>query len=99
MNSPSLKPDIAAPLPDAIASARTLPDMFRVRVALTPDAVAYRQYEPAAGGWVDWTWRRTGERVDRWRRALAGEQFPAGSRVATLMANSVEYVCVDQAPL
>src|SRR5260370_19787520 len=89
----------AAALPDAIASARTLPGMFRARLALTPDAIAYRQYEPIAGGWVDWTWRRTGERVELWRRALAAEQLPAGSRIATLMANGVEYVCVDQAAL
>ena len=30
--------------------------------------------------------------VARWRRALAGEQFPAGSRIATIMPSGVSYV-------
>ncbi len=84
---------------EPIANARTLPEMFRARVALTPDAVAYRQHDPRSGDWIDWTWRRTGEDVERWRKALAAERLPPGSRVATLMANGVAYVCADQAAL
>jgi long-chain acyl-CoA synthetase len=91
--------NVPAPLHSSIAAARTLPELFRARVALSPGAVAYRQHDPISGNWTDWTWRRIGDRVDRWRKALAGEQLPVGSRVATLMASSVEYVCVDQAAL
>ncbi len=90
---------VPTPTAEAIANARTLPEIFRARVALTPDAVAYRQHDPRSGAWIDWTWRRTGEDVERWRAALAGEGFAVGSRVATLMANSVAYVCADQAAL
>ena len=99
MNRTPRNANVFPPVDDAIADARTLPEMFRARVALTPDAVAYRQHDPRSGAWIDWTWRKTGEEVERWRAAFAGERFAAGSRVATLMANSVAYVCVDQAAL
>src|ERR1700689_1878613 len=92
-------PDIPAPPPSSIANARTLPEMFEARTALTRDAPAYRQWDSGSGEWIDWTWRKISEEVGRWRRALAGEQFPGGSRIATLMANGVDYVCVDQAAL
>ena len=82
MSNASPNADIPMPLPDAIANARTLPEMFRARVALTPDAIAYQQYEPGAAGWVDWTWRGTSERVDRWRRILAGEQVSRSARAS-----------------
>jgi long-subunit acyl-CoA synthetase (AMP-forming) len=98
MNIASTQP-VASLLPASIAGARTLPELFRARVALTPEAEAYRQHDESAGAWVAWTWRKIAERVELWRRALAAEQFPAGARVATLMANSVDYVCVDQAAL
>ena len=99
MNRTPRNANVFPPVDDAIAGARTLPEMFRARVALTPDAVAYRQHDPRSGAWIDWTWRKTGEEVERWRAAFAGERFAAGSRVATLMANSVPYVCLDQAAL
>jgi len=83
----------------SIADARTLPDLFRARIALTPHSVAYRQYDAGAGDWVNWTWEQTGDAVELWRRALAAENFPAGSRIATLIPNSVNYVLVDQAAL
>ncbi len=99
MNRPPSGASVPAPTDSPIAEARTLSEIFRARVALTPDAVAYRQHDARSDRWIDWTWRRTGEEVARWRAALAGERFAAGARVATLMANSVAYVCVDQAAL
>ncbi|MGP0060576.1 MAG: AMP-dependent synthetase/ligase [Beijerinckiaceae bacterium] len=99
MNETSHNVKIPAAIHNSIADARTLPELFRARIACTPAAVAYRQYDANCGDWVDWTWRRTGNEVGRWRAALASEQLAGGSRVATLMANSVDYVCVDQAAL
>jgi long-chain acyl-CoA synthetase len=89
-----------APPPDAsITAARTLPELFRARLALSPDAIAYRQHDPITGTWTDWTWRRIGDEVELWRDAFAKEQLPIGSRVATVMKSGVDYVCVDQAAL
>ncbi len=99
MNRSPSEANASAPAGAAIANARTLPEMFRARVALTPDAVAYRQHDSRSGAWIDWTWRQVGEEVERWRAALVGEALPAAGRVATLMTNSVAYVYVDQAAL
>ena len=88
-----------APAPREIACAGTLPEIFEARVALTPHLVAYRQYDAGSQAWIDWTWAAVAAEVARWRGALAGEQFPAGSRIATLMASGVAYVCLDQAAL
>lgn len=88
-----------APIPGSISSARTLPELFQARLALSPERVAYRQYRTGSGQWTNRTWRSIGDDVDRWRKALAGERLPAGARVATLMASSPDYVCVDQAVL
>ena len=88
-----------APAAGSIARACTLPEIFRARVALSPGAAAYRQHDSVAGSWNDWTWRQVAGEVDRWCRALASERLPTGSRVATLMASGVDYVCVDQAVL
>lgn len=86
-------------LPSSIATARTLPELFGARLALTPDALAYRQYDRTTQGWTDWTWRQVGERADLWRNALLNEHLPAGARIATVLNSGVEYVCLDQAVL
>jgi len=94
--------DLASPPPaagDPISESRTLSELFRARVALTPDGVAYRQFDAAAGRWIDWSWRRVAEESGRWRAALAADGLAGGDRVATLMVNGVDYVCVDQAVL
>ena len=88
---------MARPSDSAILAARTLPELFAARVALTPDRVAYRQYE--GGRWVDWTWRRVSAEMSRWRAALAAEKLALGSRIATIMRSGVNYVLVDQATL
>lgn len=81
------------------AEAVTLPGLFRLRIERSPDAPAYRQFEPAANAWQSLSWRAMGERVARWRRALASERLAPGERLAILLANSVEWVCFDQAAL
>ena len=87
------------PAADPIGESRTLSELFRARAALSPDAVAYRQHDPASQRWVDWSWRRVAAESARWRAAFAAEGLAAGARVATLMVNGVDYVCVDQAAL
>jgi long-chain acyl-CoA synthetase len=99
MTPPSPRPAAPPPLDGAIARARTLPEIFAARVAATPDALAYRQFDHGVGTWADWSWRRIDGEVARWRAALAAEGLPAGARIATVMGNSVAYVCLDQAAL
>ena len=99
MNNVPECPTKAFATPPEVSRARTLPDIFNARVALTPDLVAYRQYDVRSQSWIDWTWQAVASEVARWRGALAGEQFLAGSRIATVMGNGVAYVCADQAAL
>ena len=94
---PNQQTKMAGPSDSAILAARTLPELFAARVALTPDRVAYRQHE--GGRWVDWTWRRVSAEMSRWRAALAAEKLAPGARIATIMRSGVNYVLVDQATL
>jgi len=77
--------------------ASTLPALFAERVRRTPEAVAYQQYDMAAGTWRRYTWQQMSEQVSRWRQALEQEQLQAGDRVAVMLNNSVEWICFDQA--
>jgi len=81
--------------PPEIARARTLPEIFNARAALTPKLLPYREYDAQRRSWVDWTWAAIAAEVARWRRVFAGERFPAGSRIGVLMASGVTYVCAD----
>jgi long-chain acyl-CoA synthetase len=78
---------------------KTLPELLRRRIALTPAAEAYRQFDAASGRWVGHSWADVGQRVSEYKRALGAEGLPAGARVGVLVANSIEHVCVDQAAL
>jgi long-chain acyl-CoA synthetase len=69
--------------------------MFRVRVELTPAGEAYRQYDLALGKWVSYRWHDIGALVTRWSEALRSESLSLGARVAILMPNGVDHVCMD----
>src|ERR1019366_5579590 len=79
------------------ADALTLPGLFLRRCEKTPEAEAYRQYDPEAGAWQSYRWRELKALAGRWRAALARENLAPGERVAILLGNSVEWVCCDQA--
>ena len=79
--------------------ARTLPDMFQIRVVRTPERLAYRQYDPANDQWRDYSWSEIGKRVARWRAAFSAEHLERGDRVAILLPNGIDWVCFDQAAL
>ncbi|MGD8476521.1 MAG: AMP-binding protein, partial [Burkholderiales bacterium] len=86
---------------DVISSAEAgdLPGLLRVRVARTPDAVAYRQYDPSSGSWRSYTWKEIEQEVRRWRTALGSEGLERGDRVAVMLRNSVEWALFEQAAL
>ena len=80
-------------------SLRTLCGLFRARVAASPDAVAYRQYDDAGETWISFTWAQVAAEVERWQRALVKEGLAPGDRVALMLKNCVEWVIFDQAAL
>lgn len=94
------RPQRSAASGDTIVDARqasTLWGLFRERVRRSPDAIAYRNYNSTEGRWCEHTWRMISERVDRYRAALAQESIRAGDRVAVLLPNGIEWVCLDVA--
>ena len=81
------------------SDAKTLAGLFRERVARTPDAIAYRQFNAADNQWHDFSWAAMATEVSRWQAALADEPLQPGDRVAILLRNCKEWVTLDQAAL
>ncbi|MFT3821627.1 MAG: long-chain fatty acid--CoA ligase [Rubrivivax sp.] len=79
--------------------AATLAELWRERAALTPQAPAYRAFDEAAAQWQTLNWQQAAARVARWRDALAALDLPRGSRVAILLPNGLDAMCIDQACL
>jgi len=73
--------------------------MFQARVRLTPEGEAYRQFDPAAQKWISHSWSEMQVRVWQWRASLRRENLPGGARIAILLPNCIEHVCMDQAAL
>ena len=92
---------MAADLSHAVTpeAARTLDGLLRERVARTPDAIAYRDFNRTHSNWRDSTWAQVDREVARWQAALEGEGLAAGDRVAVMMRNSPEWAVFDQAAL
>jgi len=61
--------------------------------------VAYQNYEPSTGKWLDHTWTQIDREVARWQVALSKEGLVPGDRVAIMLRNSPEWVIFDQAAL
>lgn len=93
---PELPPPSRPPLPLA---ATTLPELYVQRVARTPQREAYRQFDPDSGRWQHLSWQQSSERVARWRQALLAQGLGAGARVAMLLPNGWDPVCMDLAAL
>lgn len=77
--------------------AETLDGLFRARVAATPTAIAYCEYDRRSARWQRSSWAEMGHRVARWQRALASEGLNPGDRVAVALRNGRDWVCFDQA--
>src|SRR5699024_876380 len=61
--------------------------------------VAYRFFARRARRWQSLTWRQADARVSAWRALLAGAGVKPGDRVAIMLRNSPEWLCLDQAIL
>lgn len=81
------------------AQAGTLGGLFRARVARSPDTVAYRHFDDAAGQWKETTWAQMAHEVGRWQKAMEGEGLVPGDRVAIMARNCREWVMFDQAAM
>lgn len=92
-------PLMTTEVPGLAVDAETLGELFQARVRLSAGTEAYRQFDPTTGTWRSFTWGAIGAEMARWRAALAGEGLAPGSRIAVLLPNSVEHVCIDQAAL
>lgn len=82
-----------------LADVRTLPALLRWRVAATPEGDAYRSYDEARQAWVTVSWKAFEARVQQFARALQALGLARGERVAVLLPNGLDAVCVDQAAL
>lgn len=82
-----------------LAAVHTLPELLAFRVAHSPEAEAYREFDAVTGQWHSTCWAEASERVAQWRRALAATQLPAHASVAILLPNGLHAVSIDQAAL
>ncbi|MBC3885561.1 AMP-dependent synthetase/ligase [Undibacterium griseum] len=83
----------------ALSGLQTLPELFTWRVAQTPDAEAYRQFDESSGQWISYSWQETDRQVGRFVQALSVLQPAHGARIAILLPNGLHAVCMDQAAL
>jgi long-chain acyl-CoA synthetase len=74
----------------------TLAVAFAKRVALSPLAVAYREYDAREKLWQAYSWAETAEQVGRVRAALEAEGLVPGDRVAIMLKNSRHWIWFDQ---
>jgi long-chain acyl-CoA synthetase len=81
----------------AAGQAGTLWGLFCECVRRCPTGIAYQVYNPVAENWREHTWHTIAARVDRFRAALAQEELKAGDRVAILLPNGIDWVCLDMA--
>jgi long-chain acyl-CoA synthetase len=77
----------------------SLAELFRQRVELTPQALAYKYFDRLSGNWQSLTWAQTAQQVANWQAALGKSNFTTGDRVAMMLRNSPYWVICDQAAL
>lgn len=73
--------------------AGTLWGLFNLRVRRSPEGLAYRDF--VTGSWRDHSWSAIARRVELFRAALAAEKLNPGDRVAILLLNGIDWVCLD----
>lgn len=83
----------------SLVEAQNLPGLFRLRTQRTPDAIAYRHFDPATQRWQDISWKQMASHVARWQAALKKEALPAGSRIGLMLCNCPQWVMYEQAAL
>ncbi|VAW60785.1 Long-chain-fatty-acid--CoA ligase [hydrothermal vent metagenome] len=77
----------------------SLPGLFRARLELTPNDVAYRQYDVASQKWTQSSWQEMANEISRWQAAFNKDNLQPGDKVAIMVKNCREWVVFDQAAL
>ena len=77
----------------------TLSELFHQRLKLSPDKIAYQQYDIASQSWTTASWQEMANEITRWQAAFTKENLQPGDRVAVMLRNSREWVVFDQAAL
>lgn len=80
-------------------SCNSLAQLFQLRVAKSPSAIAYRFYQKETDNWQAISWAKMAQIAASWRLALQGENIKKGDRVAIMLGNSPEWVAFEQAAL
>lgn len=84
----------------SVDKAKTLDGLFSERVQRSPQAVAYRYFDPISEQWRSYTWEHMNQQVARWQAALINEKsLVPGDRVAVMMRNCPEWVMFEQAAM
>lgn len=81
----------------SLEQVATLPQLRAWRTARSPEGEAYREFDPATARWVAISWAAFSERVAQWQAALAAQGLAPGARVAILLPNGVDAVCMGSA--
>src|SRR6185369_4007597 len=100
--NPSSRPTLpmsSSSVPALPSEIQTLADLFAWRVAETPTAEAYREHDPATDRWVSTTWLEAAQRVALFTERLSELSLARGARIAILLPNGLDAVCMDQAAL
>ncbi|MDB5940039.1 MAG: AMP-dependent synthetase and ligase, partial [Polaromonas sp.] len=82
-----------------LRAVRTLPELLAFRLAQSPGGAAYRVFDQAASQWQTTCWVEAGGRIAQWARALASMRLERQARIAILLPNGLDAVCIDQAAL
>lgn len=87
-----LSPDLITP-----EAAPTLSQLLHERALRSPHHVAYRYCNRMTGKWHSITWGEMQQRVALWRSALMQENLEPGERIAIMLPNCPEWICMDLA--
>ena len=79
--------------------AGTIPGLFQLRVAQSPEAVAYCEYDDERDVWRELTWMQISGRVGHFKAILARAGLDHGDRVGMLLRNSPDWVAFDIAAM
>jgi len=76
---------------------QTIQDLFRNRVSLTPDKIAYQYRTATTKSWNSITWQSIFQKVLHVRNALSSEKLNVKDRILIALPNSIEWVIIEQA--